>query len=322
MVSVPRQAAMVRQTRCRWLALLLLTTGLLSRSARAEPLSREQLAQSLFDEARTLQIRGDTARACAMFAESQRLDPAAGTYLNLALCHESEGRLATAQTELLAALSQARKDNRADREALANEHLVRLGPRVPKLTVTVEESSSPSDLLVELDGVALAQAAFGVPMAVDPGPHVLVAHAAGRVPFRWDAIVSEREETRVVVPALEISFVAPPHTAPMASSRRLSAGSVVALGVGAAFIVGAGISGGLSIHEKAQYESQCVPSRQFCDGDGASSLAASRTWAWVSTGALVGALAAGMTAYLLPRSVAVAPVAKARSAAIVTSISF
>src|SRR5262249_46236771 len=54
------------------------------------------MAEKLFDEARQLMLGHTYDEACAKFAESERLDPAAGTLLNLAVCHEAQGRTATA----------------------------------------------------------------------------------------------------------------------------------------------------------------------------------------------------------------------------------
>ena len=112
------------------------------RSAHAQGMSDQMLAQSLFDEGRQLMAQKRYAEACPKLAESQRLDPGGGTLTNLAICHENEGKTGTAYLEFMAASSQASKDGRADREAIAKEHLGRLGPRVPKLKVHVDHAVS------------------------------------------------------------------------------------------------------------------------------------------------------------------------------------
>ena len=64
------------------------------------------------------------------FAESHRLDPSGGTILNLALCHEKEGKLARSWSEFTEAIAFARRDYRADREAEAQDHAGKLEPRL------------------------------------------------------------------------------------------------------------------------------------------------------------------------------------------------
>src|SRR5262245_46693217 len=94
MLWTGRRARRVRMREGAW---ILLSVVLLSvRSAGAQT---ESVAEALFRDARRSMKAGDYAAACPKLAESNRLDPSPGTLLNLAICEEKIGRLATAWTK-------------------------------------------------------------------------------------------------------------------------------------------------------------------------------------------------------------------------------
>ena len=74
-----------------------------------------QRAERLFGEGKSALEAGHYAEACPKLAESQSLDPAAGTLLALGLCHEGEGKTATAWRELRQALEASQRAGRKDR---------------------------------------------------------------------------------------------------------------------------------------------------------------------------------------------------------------
>ena len=176
--------------------------------ARAQSPSDQLLAQSLFDQARELIAQGHYAEACPKLAESQRLDPGGGTLLNLAICHEKENKLATAYTELNAALSQALKDGRKDREDIAREHIAAIASQVPKVRVHV--TREVDGIEVTLDGSSIRKPAWDVPAGVDPGRHVVDASAPGHAPFRSEIVIAVGEQKTVTVPALTPAGAPPP----------------------------------------------------------------------------------------------------------------
>jgi hypothetical protein len=69
----------------------------------------KSLATQLFRRGATWSTRGAFREGCRKLEESQRLDPGGGTLLNVALCHEKEGRTATAWAEFTEASASPRK---------------------------------------------------------------------------------------------------------------------------------------------------------------------------------------------------------------------
>jgi hypothetical protein len=189
----------------RPLALLLglaWSAGVTAAPAAESPTDR-MVARSLFDQGRELMAAGRAAEACPKFAESQRLAPGGGTLLNLALCHKQIGKTATAWLELKDALAAARRDQRADREKVAQENLDALQPALCWLTVTAGKAGASPPSEVTLDGTVIGPAAWGAAMPVDPGEHVVAARAAGKKTWTGRVTLAASERKSIAVPALD-----------------------------------------------------------------------------------------------------------------------
>ncbi len=161
------------------------------------------LAEALYQKGRELMAAKDYAAACPKFAESQRLDPATGTLLNLAACHEAEGRLASAWLEFTSAEQAARLDGRADRVLFAQEHVAALATRVPSIRFRVSNTQS-SLLELRLDGIVIAVTARDVETPLDPGLHEIQASAPGTRPWSTKLQVVEAQKVVVEVPELAL----------------------------------------------------------------------------------------------------------------------
>ncbi len=208
------------------LASTLTALALLARVAHAEGPSNGQRAQELFDEARALIKEEKYAEACPKLEQSQALDPGGGTLLNLGICHVKQGRSATAFFELNRALAQAQADKREDRQHTAEKYLSALTPELSRLTVQLPATADARQLVVELDGSALAPATFGVATPVDPGVHRLLARQTGYA--EWSTtltIAPSRDRQVVVVPALEPASAS---ASPAAPAAPLAPGAPVA----------------------------------------------------------------------------------------------
>src|SRR5262249_18506399 len=112
-----------RGARSRSLARALLWTGLvtlglevgLSVAVASVAWAVSPAAEAMFQEGKRLLSEGQTAEACARFASSFAIEASSGTLLNLALCHETQGKTATAWAEYRAAARLARSQGRDDR---------------------------------------------------------------------------------------------------------------------------------------------------------------------------------------------------------------
>jgi hypothetical protein len=260
-------------------------------------------AERLFELGRAALEAGRYAEACPELRESQSLDPANGTLLALAMCHEAIGRTATAWREFQTARAESARTGRPDRVTLTAERLRVLEPKLSRLTVSV---APDAPVEVRLDGDVLGRDAWGKPLAVDPGDHRVEASRGGAPLYtRRVTVGADGDCVAVVVP--DLAETAEPSGA--SDGRRVGwalAGSGVALlGVGAFFGVRAGVD-----HDRA---TTLCPSSPCANADGVAANDRARTEAWVSDlGVGLGVAAVAVGAYFLllrhedaPRSAAV-----------------
>lgn len=128
-------------------------------------------ADALFDAGKRLLDAGAIAEACRAFADSYALDPTGGTLLNLGICLEKQGKLASAVDTLERALTRANEDARADRAEVARNHLEAVRPRLSFLVLERGGTLGKGPLLVEIDGKSWPEEAWQTPRALDPGDH-------------------------------------------------------------------------------------------------------------------------------------------------------
>jgi hypothetical protein len=169
------------------------------------------MAESLYLDGKRLLDEKKYAEACPKLAESERLEPAGGTELALALCYDEWGKIASAWAAYRDALASARKAGRKDREKASQDAIARLEPLLPKLTVRVAPETAALDgLEVRRDGVVLGKIAWGTPIPVDPGEVRVEALAPGYLPFKTSVTVSgPKDEKTILVPQLQRVEVPP-----------------------------------------------------------------------------------------------------------------
>jgi hypothetical protein len=264
--------------RLRAVLLFVLFSSTALPSARAQATDRA-LAEELFRQGQTLMEAKRYSEACPKFVESQRLDPGTGTLLNLAACHEGEGKLASAWTEYSEVVTLATRDNRPDRVSYAEDRLKAIEPKLSRLTVGVAPESDVPGLVIKLDGAVVGRPALGVAVPVDPGTHTVEASAPGKQPWRATVDISAGLSSKsVVVPALADAPRAPAETTtaarPVADQTSDEAGNtqrIVAYTLGGAGIVGIGVGSAFGLSAMSKNDES---NREGCDGNACTPAAA------------------------------------------------
>jgi hypothetical protein len=286
--------------------LLAATLTASSLAIAAEPTAEERaMAETLFFTGRGLMEAERYVEACQKFTESYRLAPAAGTLLNLAVCHEKEGKLASAWAEFKQALSEAKKMGRADREELATERLAVIEPELPYLAIEVPAAVRVAGLEILRNGSPILSGGWSTELPVDPGVVVIVARAPGHRPRTTKVTIERQQHLQVTIEPLEA--LPPPPPAPVAdrpgwSSQRtagfaLIGAGVVSLGVG-------GFFGVRAANAKSESDDACpvVDGERRCSAFGAERMTDARRDAWISNvGVGIGVLSLAFGAYMFVR---------------------
>jgi hypothetical protein len=277
--------------------------------ARAQTSPSMATAEGLFEEGRRLMSEGKVDEACPKFAESYRLDPGGGTALNVALCHEQQGRTATAWAEFNEALAWAIKDGRESRAKLAREHIATLEPLLRRVAVAPAAQARVPGLEIKIDGVVVGQAAWGVATPLDPGDHIIEATAPEYHPWRSTLTVKQGSgdvKVEVEIPALkrlpprvEKPSPHPPPT-PLAMSPGRRTAAYASIGVGAAGVALGSVFTIMALAKRSDSTSFCPSGDTSCKREGVRLNDLAIQYSWYSTAAFGVGIAGGLAgAYLL-----------------------
>ncbi len=263
-------------------------------------------AEALFEQGKQLLRAGNAAAACPKLAESQRIDPSTGTLLALAMCHEADGKLASAWAEFITVEARARDEGRLDREQAAHERARALKPRLSTLEIRVPaEVAALPGLEVRRDGTVQGGGAWNVVVPVDGGEHVIEVSAPGKAPWRGAASVkTEADAAVLLVPPLAASKASPTQAAP-ADAKRWSGLEWTGVGLAGAGVVGLGIGGyflGSALGNKSDSSKDCAGN--VCGPEGAEARRAAvsdgnRATAFAIAGGVL--LAGGATFFVVGR---------------------
>ena len=298
-----------RRSVARWAvgaAILTASTGAFAQKTT----DQKAAAEALFRDARKLFAQNKFVEACAKFEESQRLDPSPGTLVNLATCHEKEGKLATAWSEFKDVLARASVDSRPDREKTARERISAIEPKLGKLTIEIAPAHIVPGLIVTRGGVSVTSAAFGTAIPVDAGRYPVQAAAPGYEPWEGNVEVSNGKEARVAIPHLvkiidQTPAIAKVEETPSEKAPPPPTGSRFTLGLvaGGVGVVGLGVGGFFgfrALSQKTASDDKCVGG---CTPEGAKRMNEAFTSAtFANIGIGVGIVGIGVGTYLLATS--------------------
>jgi hypothetical protein len=271
---------------CCW---CMVATGTPARGQPRDPAT----AEALFRQGRQAMEAKNFGEACPKFAESQRLEPASGTLMNLATCEERLGKLASAWQHWKEAIDALPPKD--DRIPFARGRVSELEKRLPRLRVTLQGGAGK----VFRDEIELGPASQGVMLPVDPGPHAVTVQMQGHLPEKVTVDVAQGEEKQIEVhPGPVDPNAADVGAGIVAKPQPRTLGWVVG-GVGVAGVGTAVVTGLLLVDKRSKAETSC-PNRLCSSQADVDAAASSKTLLVVNTAAwIVGAVGLGVGAYLV-----------------------
>src|ERR1700722_5384624 len=263
---------------------LLLTTAislalaLMASAAQAQqPTTSDASSQAdrVFREGRAAANAGDYTTARARFLESERLEPAPGTLLNVADCEVHLGLLVAACEHFeLAASGFPRGDNR---RTWAATQAAQIGKRLAPLTLRLDPAA-PAGTTITKGGSAVDASALGQSALADPGSVEIVVTAPGRVARSITLTLAEGQTLEQVLTAGDAAPVAetpspgPPAMEPaapaMVTTHPLRPFGYVVGGVGVAGLIVGSVAGILALDKASTMKSHCNTSTWVCDSQG------------------------------------------------------
>jgi hypothetical protein len=273
-------------------------------------------AKAAIVKARALRAEGRLQDALPNFRAAYALVPTPVTGFDYGSTLAELGQLVLAREVLVAATKlpgentedEKHRQARAQARALAEQ----LDARIPSITIALKGVPEGASVHVSVDGQDVRAAALGVPRRVDPGHHTVTARAGDGAQRSVSIDLAERESKVVELDLTPAPSAAPtseppgpPPSAPSGDVHAATAAgsrTTLALLVGGAGVVAAGVGAYLNLTGKSSYEdatSHC--SNGLCapaDANAASSAATRGTVGMIVMSAGLLAVAGGVVLWL------------------------
>jgi hypothetical protein len=269
--------------RWRLVTLAVPATLAFTTAAWAEPPVDAAAAQALFERGRSAADKGDWPTACNAFAESQRLDPGAGTLMNWAVCEVRQNKLASAWQHLNEAAALLKPGD--DRAPFVRAQLRKLSPRLPRLTLRLK-SDAPATTRIERSGTELSPPSIGIPLPIDPGELELVVTCPGRKPRRALVSVHEGEQLDLTLePGDELDSTLTTRSGSTGATQSPSnwqRGLGISLVAAGSLGVGLALASGVMVQQRQRTTDQHCPHNR-CDAVGFRAAESGERWLTVNT---------------------------------------
>ena len=246
--------------------------------AQAQTASEISAAKQWFADGRTLEDKGEWARALSLFRRAAQVKKTPQILYHVGLCESRTGALVQAMLDLDAAAVLARNAHADDVVAASKAELADVKQRVPTLDVRALDGATPTRLVV--DGSEVSLAMVGTPMPLDAGPHTVTLEIASGASATKKVVLAEKDAQALVLapeqnaaPALpEPAPVPAPEVSPKPVAERAStpakpaqSSMIPLLGIGGAVLSASGTVLFLVARaEESSLHSAC-PERVGCD---------------------------------------------------------
>jgi hypothetical protein len=230
-------------------------------------------AEAQFAEGKRQMKQGNFAEACKRFEASEKLDPAAGTELNLGNCNDKLRKTATSWAWFVRAVGTAKRIHDRKRAAEAKQRADGLEPKLLRLEIDVPDDHKVPGLAITRNGKPIDDGLWNQNDPVDPDIYEIGASASGYAPWTTTIDVTEKSQ-HVRVPMLDkqpnapevAARVTPPPTTtqppiaqpPPARTENHWRKGPLALAVVGVVGLGAGVTlGALSSNDSTSANSRC-----------------------------------------------------------------
>lgn len=258
----------------------------IARADRVDPAARST-ARKLGQEALKLYDAGEYASALEKFNTADSLVPAPTLGLYAARCLAKLGRLVEASERYLE-VTRMQLDRltppvmrKAQAEAVAERE--KLLPTIPTLEIRLDGPQGEG-VAVTFDGKALVPGLIGEKRPVDPGKHRASAKRAD-AEVAEEVVVKSGEAARLVLKLPPL----PPK--PVERTPPLRIAGWVGVGVGAAGVLLAGVSGAVSIAEQQSLLTACKDGSTYCPPSAAGKIATYNVVTKLTTAGMISGLA-------------------------------